>query len=299
VPDLLLGLIGGNIAASSAPLLHTLAGRHHGIAVEYRRLVPRELGKTLPQILEGCAASGFAGVNITYPYKEEAVGHVRIADEAVEALGAVNTVLFAENGMAGHNTDHTGFIAVCRAAFGAAPPGVVGLIGAGGVGRAIAFGLAELGASEVRLLDQDRTRAARLSRDLKTVHPALRVALCDDECALADGADGLINGTPVGMHGQPGLPVQQKRIAQAKWVFDAVYTPVETPFLQAARAAGLTAISGFELFLHQGIDAWKLFSGLPIPEAALRAPLEQAVFGKTDHVDPGGGAAPLTRDKIV
>ncbi len=278
MPRLLLGLIGDNIAASSAPLLHRLAGNHHGVEVEYRRLVPAELGATLPEILKDCEDQGFTGVNVTYPYKEAVTEFVRIEDPAVRALGAVNTVLFGENPPSGFNTDHSGFMALYRAAFGDTAPGAVGVVGAGGVGRAIAFGLVRLGATRIHLLDRNAKQSVGLAEDLRKTHGGTEVMVCDNEETFAAGLDGVVNATPVGMHGLPGLPLSTERIAEASWAFDAVYTPVETDFLLHARSAGLNAVSGFELFLHQGIDAWKLFSGRTVPEAALRAPLEQAVL---------------------
>ena len=71
-----------------------------------------------------------------------ATGYVTIADPLVRAIGAVNTVVFAEDGPQGFNTDYSGFMAAYRAVFGDKPPGTVCLIGTGGVGKAVAFGLA-------------------------------------------------------------------------------------------------------------------------------------------------------------
>ena len=94
--DIVLGLIGDNIAASQAPRLHRLAGELAGADVRYDRLIPRELGKDFDEVFEGCAASGYRGVNVTYPYKERAAAKVRIDDPLVRAIGAVNTVIFGE-----------------------------------------------------------------------------------------------------------------------------------------------------------------------------------------------------------
>jgi len=82
-----------------------------------------------------------------------------------------------------------------------------------------------------------------------------------------------VNATPVGMVGHDGTPLPPALMRGAHWAFDAVYTPVETRFLRDADAAGLQAISGFELFIGQAVDAWHLFSGLPLDEARLRAEL--------------------------
>lgn len=273
-----LGLIGDNIAVSQAPRLHRLAGAQNGRDVTYDRLVPRELGKDHAAILADCAAGGYRGLNITYPYKEKVAALVSIPDPMVRRLGAVNTVLFEASGPEGHNTDHTGFISAYREARGTASPGVVLLIGTGGVGRAIAFALVALGATEIRLADHDVAKAEALSEDLERARPGLRIRVGVDAGTLAAGADGIINATPVGMTGHAGLPLPRETISGA-WAFDAVYTPVETEFLAAAQAAGLQVIPGYELFIWQGVDAWKLFTGLPLDVDRLRTDLAHPETG--------------------
>ena len=87
---------------------------------------------------------GFRGVNITYPYKETVVADVVINDPLVGAMSAVNTVVFENGGLLGFNTDYSGFISAYRRVFKNHAPGKVCLIGAGGVGKAVAFGLLAL-----------------------------------------------------------------------------------------------------------------------------------------------------------
>jgi len=276
-PDLLLGLIGDNIAASSAPRLHELAGQQNGLVVRYDRLVPKALGMPFEALLEYCAGNGYRGVNVTYPYKERAARLVSIPDPLVRAMGAVNTVLFEADGMAGYNTDHSGFVAAYRAAR-KETPGVVAMIGAGGVGRAVAFGLLALGVRELRLVDRDSERVAALAAALgeaasEGAGPRVAVHVIGQAEAAAEGADGVINCTPVGMVGYPGTPVAAAALKGLRWAFDAVYTPVETAFLSDARAAGAQIVSGYELFFHQGLDAWRLFAGLPLDAERLRKSL--------------------------
>src|SRR5690606_25854699 len=133
--SLKLGLIGDNIAASKAPLLHSIAGRLSRLVVSYERLVPRDLGTDFDGTFDGCAASGYRGVNVTYPYKEQAARRVRIDDHLIRAMGAVNTVIFEPGGPVGFNTDYSGFIAAYRQARGESPAGRVCMVGAGGVRR--------------------------------------------------------------------------------------------------------------------------------------------------------------------
>lgn len=268
-----LGLIGDNIAASQSPRLHRLAGRQNGRRVVYDSLIPREQGLEFDALFARVAAGGYRGVNVTYPYKERAAGKVAIADPLVAAIGAVNTVRFDVGGPLGFNTDHSGFIAAYRRVRGSAAPGPVLMIGAGGVGRAVAFGLVALGMDDIRIADRDLPRAQALAAALAAARPGLRTSAGTDAEALATGASGLVNCTPVGMVGYGGTPLPRAAMAGAAWVFDAVYTPVDTPFLTDAAAAGLAIVSGYELFVGQGVDAWAIFTGLPLDEARLRAEL--------------------------
>ena len=277
--DLKLGLIGDNIAHSKAPLLHGLAGRLTDLAVSYERLVPREIGFSFDDLFARCAVGGYRGLNITYPYKEQAARKVRIDDALVRAMGAVNTVLFEPAGAAGFNTDYSGFIAAYRAAAATGPAGRVCLIGAGGVGKAIAFALLKLGLEAVAIADLDGAKANDLAARLRAAAPGLSVTVVADARAAAAGADGLVNCTPVGMAGHEGTPLPREAMRGARWAFDAIYTPLQTQFLQDAAAEGLTVISGYELFFHQGVDAWQIFSGRPVEAAQLRRLLTEAGAG--------------------
>ena len=278
MPDLLLGLIGDNIARSKAPLLHHLAGRLCGLDVRYERLVPREMGADFDAVFRHAATGGFRGINVTYPYKELAAARVTVEDPLVRAIGAVNTVVFPTGSGGppkGYNTDHSGFMAAYREARGETAPGAVCMIGAGGVGKAVAFGLLALGCDELRIGERNLSRAEGLARALGQARPGLRVGVTTDAAEAAQGAAGLINCTPVGMVGHEGTPLPRAAMAGAEWAFDAVYTPVDTQFLQDAGAEGLAIISGYELFFHQGVDAWALFSGRAVDPEALRAALAE------------------------
>ncbi|PKP71795.1 MAG: shikimate dehydrogenase [Alphaproteobacteria bacterium HGW-Alphaproteobacteria-4] len=271
--DLQLGLIGDNIARSRSPLLHRLAGAQNGLAVDYARLVPRDMGRDFDAVFADCARGGYRGINITYPYKERAAARLGIDDPLVRAIGAVNTVLFTPNGPKGFNTDHSGFIAAYRGARGDANPGTVCMVGTGGVGRAIAFGLVALRAPALHLVDQDRSKATALAEALRAAAPGMAVQVFATVAEAAQGAQGLINSTPIGMVGYDGSVFAPADLAGAAWVFDAVYTPVETQFLRDAEAAGLAMISGYELFFWQGVHAWQIFAGLPLDLPALRLAL--------------------------
>jgi shikimate dehydrogenase len=268
-----LGLIGDNIAASQSPRLHRLAGAQSGLDVTYDRLVPVAIGQGFEEVLETAERDGLRGVNITYPYKERVVPLVQVNDPVLAAIGAVNTVIFDPAGRRGHNTDYTGFKAAYAQVRGTRDPGVVLMIGTGGVGRAVAFGLADLGARALRLVDRDPVKAEALAGDLSRVFPDLTIELARDAEVAAREADGLVNCTPVGMVRYEGTSLAANAMEGASWAFDAVYTPRDTRFLADAAGAGLAILSGWELFFYQGVHAWQHFAGRPLDEGALRAEL--------------------------
>lgn len=259
-PPVRLGLIGDNIRASRSPALHRQCGAMTGLDVSYDLYIPPALARSFEDILASMPREGIAGTNVTLPYKERAMPLVRIANPNIARIGAVNTVRFGPEGPEGFNTDYSGFAAAWRAAWGDTRPGRVVLIGGGGVGKAIAFALIILGADEVIIIDIDRGRAKALA---KAVTDAAGDGM---RCKVGGldalrGADGVVNCTPLGMHGYPGSPVPEGWFPEGGWAFDAVYTPVQTPFRAQALAAGARFLSGWELFFQQGIDAFEIFTG--------------------------------------
>lgn len=268
-----LGLIGDNIAASRSPALHRIAGRLSGLNVSYDLLKPAELGQSFENVLAWAEASGYRGLNITYPYKERVVAHLDVRDPAVRAISACNTVLFGAGQPVGWNTDYSGFMAAYRHGFGDMRPGVVAMAGSGGVGRAIAFALCQLRTAELRLFDIDPAKSQALAKALGILSAGTTVIVAGTIEEATRGADGLVNSTPIGMVGIGGSPFPQATIAGRRWAFDAVYTPVDTPFILAAREAGLELLSGYELFFYQGVDAFRHFTGKDVPEPALRGAL--------------------------
>lgn len=275
-----LGLIGDNIRASRAPELHRQAARLAGIEVSYELYIPAELGLDFGGTFARCEADGLAGFNVTLPYKEKAAARVRVEDPMIARIGAVNTVRLGAGGAEGFNTDYSGFVAAYGDTFGAALPGTVVLIGAGGVGKAVGFGLVTLGASAIRVVDTDAAKAGALAE-------ALRAAGCPEVSvhgAAAEampGSDGVVNCTPLGMVGYGGSPLADGDFGGQSWGFDAVYTPVDTEFRGQAARAGVETMSGFELFFWQGVHAFEIFSGQPVADLeglrhALGAPERKA-----------------------
>src|SRR5207247_4670164 len=132
---------------------------------------------------------------------------------------------------------------------------IVAVIGAGGVGKAIAFALAGIGVAEIRIFDTDRAKATHLASQLDS-HG--RTSVADSVQDAMRGATGLVNGSPVGMLPNRGTPIPDVLLHKDVWVADAVYTPLWTPLLNAARANGAEVMTGRELAVYQAADAFAL-----------------------------------------
>jgi shikimate dehydrogenase len=261
-----LGLIGNNITQSRSPALQIACGLSVGRNASYDLLIPHEQGLSFEALLLRCQTLGFDGVNVTYPFKEEVLRHVSAGTAEVKRLGAANTVTFGPQGARAFNTDHTGFVAAYKARFSTRSPGRVLILGAGGVGRAIAFALANLGAEEIVLGDIDSSKSLALRDDLAQ-HDKVRVInLAGKAPPDLAGADGVINATPLGMTGRKGCVLPDKIDARPRWGFDAVYTPEHTEFSHKLAARGADMLPGYELYFHQGIQGFQLFAGVEISD---------------------------------
>jgi shikimate dehydrogenase len=159
----------------------------------------------------------------------------------------------------GHNTDTTGFARAVTELVTASSHGAVAVIGAGGVGKAIAFALAGLGIRELRIFDREHARAAALAARLDGQAIASVADRVED--ALR-GVAGVVNASPVGMLPSTSTPVPDTLLHAGLWVADAVYSPLWTPLLTAAKARGARVMTGRELAIHQAADAFELFTGV-------------------------------------
>ena len=265
-----LGLIGISISKSRSPALHEMLGELNGIETSYIMHDPENPApQAFRDTLQTLIASGYRGTNVTYPFKQLAVESAVTCNAAVQRVGSSNTlVLNEEGGIQAFNTDYTGFVRAFRSRLGDMPAGRVLLLGAGGVGRAVAFALFEVGATELSIFDLNSEGAASLAQSLQDQGFNARAISKDELAECAQAAQGLVNCTPVGHHKTPGIPLAPELFGQQQWAFDAVYTPVETEFLLAAQAAGLQIVSGFDLFIYQGIDAFEIFSGIQVDSPA-------------------------------
>jgi 3-dehydroquinate dehydratase/shikimate dehydrogenase len=206
---------------------------------------------------------GYRGFSVTIPHKENALDYVRRSRGFVEGLaqriGAVNTVLIQPDGrLSGYNTDYAGALNAITSALGVSRAALremaVAVIGAGGVARAVAAGLGDVGAA-IRIYNRTVERGEKLADDFGCSFSPL-ADLAKMEAKL------VINCTSVGMHPHvDATPLPKEWVTPDMVVFDTVYNPAETLLLRQAKEAGAKTIDGLTMFVNQACAQFELFTG--------------------------------------
>lgn len=267
----MFGLLGNPVGHSLSPPMHEAAYDELGLDARYVTFepAPDDLGAAI----EGARALGVAGLNVTIPFKRDALDYVD-PDDLAARIGAVNTVDFSDADAGtlptGHNTDAAGV----RRAFAhhdvtlADRDAVV--VGAGGAARATAFALADAGAS-VHVANRTVERAEGLA---ESVGDRATAGGLDTLDAQVPAADVLVNATSVGME-EDRSPVPADALHADLAVLDAVYRPLDTRLLREARERGATAVDGAWMLLYQGVEAFERWTDRDAPVEAMNAALRK------------------------
>jgi len=254
------GVIGWPVAHSRSPRLHGFWLEQYGIDGAY---VPLAVTPDhLEAVLRALPLMGFAGVNVTLPHKEAALGCVDHVESVARRIGAVNAVTVGEDGtLSGSNTDAFGFMENLRAGAAGFEPahGPAVILGAGGAARAVVVALADVGTPEIRIANRTPARSERLA---EAFGPACRAVSWDERAeALADAAL-LVNATTLGMSGQPPLDIALDDLPPDAVVNDIVYAPLRTPLLAAAARRGNPTVDGLGMLLHQARPCFRDWFGV-------------------------------------
>jgi shikimate dehydrogenase len=257
-----LGVIGHPVTHSLSPKMHNAAFAASGLDFVY--VAMDVMPEDLRAAVRGLGALGFRGFNVTMPHKEAILPLIDDLDEAARASGAVNTVAIEERGLRGANTDISGFLEACGESGVGFEETTVLVVGAGGAAAAVAVGVLEEGARELRILNRSLWRAEKLRQRLQENYPGVGISVQEatDPEGTARGADVIVNATYLGMKDDDPLPVPASCLGTDTAVCDAVYRlGKETGFIQLARERGLRAVSGSRMLLYQGVEAQRIWTG--------------------------------------
>ena len=261
------GLIGNPVGHSLSPPMHDAGYEELGLDARYVAFEPpADAGA---KAIRSAETLGVAGLNVTIPFKRDVLPAVD-PDPLAARIGAVNTVDFSGDRPRGYNTDAVGAVRAL-AHHGVDLTGTAVVVGAGGAGRAVAFGLADEGLA-VRIANRTASTAHELAAAVDGATGHGLDALPD---LLAD-ASILVNCTSVGMD-EDATPVPADALHGDLAVLDAVYSPIETRLLRDAAAAGATTVDGAWMLLYQGVEAFERWTGASAPVDAMNAALRDAL----------------------
>ncbi len=265
------GIIGNPVEHTMSPVIHNTLSQIMGINMAY---VPFHVKDgQLEAAVKGAYGLNILGMNVTVPYKSDVVAQLAEIDPLAEKIGAVNTLVRTEGGYKGYNTDMTGLLRAMKSDGINIEGEEVIILGAGGVGRAVAFLCAANGADKVYLLNRSVEKAdsvaAEVNKALATEHVE-PMALSDYQ-KLLRGAENryvVIQCTSVGL--SPN--VNDVVIADGdfyhyiRFGYDLIYSPRETQFMKYVTDNGGMAFNGLRMLLYQALDAFELWNGCKVSD---------------------------------
>ena len=306
----LIGLIGWPVSHSFSPAMHNAALAQLGLDWVYVPLPvrPEEVGTAVPAL----PTLGFRGVNVTVPHKQALMPFLHEIEAGAQAIGAVNTIVVVRSRGAegqgsrgageshasrqlpnysitqlpnyqlhGHNSDWIGFLADLQEKGVAVAGRDCLVLGAGGAARAVVYGLVQRGARVwllARRIEQAEAVAAAIGSEQVMARPLSQLPVI----AAGTTAPLIINSTPLGMTPDinnsiwpDDLPFPHQAV-----VYDLVYNPPETQLMRQAQAGGCQAIHGLGMLIHQGAEAFRLWTGQKPELRVMREAVWRYIQGK-------------------
>lgn len=272
-----LGIFGWPVAHSKSPEMHESAARALGIALRYERFEVAPEG--LAEAIRAQHAAGIDGYNLTVPHKVAIISLIDEVTPTARAIGAVNTVVRRDERYLGDNTDARGLVRSLEEAGVELSAARVVVLGAGGAARAAVVGLAQAGASEIRVLSRRPEQSDALCRSLAdAVGCNLEAAPLGEAGRHFRGASLLVQATSATLESNPGaqafadsLPIEA--LPDGAAVVDMVYKPLRTTLLARAEERGLQVVDGLGMLLHQGALAFEMWTGMEPPLDVMRSAL--------------------------
>ena len=273
------GILGWPVSHSLSPLLHNTAFRScckiNSVYLPFPVEKPRNSTK------EAFLELGIYGLSVTIPHKKWAAEIAVKKDELSECCGAANTLIRKGEEWHAFNTDGKGALQAMQKKIGNLKGKNFLIIGYGGSAAAIAHSLLmEQVPNCLLITGRNMQKRERFASSLLEKHPASGSAVREGPCKDLNPQeiDVIIQATPLGMQGAPQeLPIPENFIQKKHFVFDIVYHPTRTPFLQNARRKGAKIIPGYLMLLYQAVLQFELFTGQKAPSKIMERVLRRAL----------------------
>ncbi len=267
------GVAGNPVKHSLSPLMMNVAFRRETFPGVYLQLQTSKV-KDLISLAQEIPLQGFS---VTMPLKQDILKYVT-TNALTAKVGACNLVVRAQSGkLIGYNTDVIGILEPLVARLQLKGAKVL-VLGAGGAARAAVFALKERDA-DVYILNRTGETGLKLAREAKAK------TFRKDQLAKAQW-DVILNATPVGMVGNKQQSWLEPDEVNARFVFDMVYDPLETPLLRTARQKGIQVITGAEMFVYQGAEQFQIWTGKPAPREEMMRVVMHALHQRYGVPEP-------------
>ncbi|MBW1782026.1 MAG: shikimate dehydrogenase [Deltaproteobacteria bacterium] len=268
----LYGVIGNPVRHSLSPTMHNAAFSATGRNAVYLAFEVEDI----KECLRGIRALGIKGASITIPFKTSILPYLNDIDPLARRINAVNTVVNNDGMLKGYNTDARGALKALEEKTRLPGKSCI-IIGAGGAARAVGYILKEEGVA-ISIVNRSSKRGEGLARALGCEFFPLT------DVAAATG-DILVQTTPVGMHPHVDpSPVPEKVLKDGMVVLDIIYNPLETTLLKTAKARGCTTVNGMDMFIHQGVEQFRLWTGTEPPVQTMKAAVKKALLKGDDTI---------------
>jgi shikimate dehydrogenase len=268
----IFALFGNPVAHSLSPLMHNAAFQKMGIDATYCAC----RGEDLEEAIEKIKKLPLRGVSVTIPFKTAVIPYLDEIDASAQEIGAVNTIWHDDTGrLKGYNTDWIGMVRNLEESLEIKKKSFA-ILGAGGTARAAVFGIRQRGGTPV-IVNRTPERGEKLAKEFGVpFYPLAQVKGIKADC--------LINTTPIGMApDRKKSPLARDIIGRFRWVMDCIYNPLKTQLLKDAEEAGCMAINGLGMFVHQGAEQIRIWTGKEPPVELMREVVLARL--KEDHGD--------------
>lgn len=262
------GLIGNPVEHTLSPIIHNTLAAELGINMAY---VPFHVATgQLEHAAKGAYALNILGCNVTVPYKNDIVSQLVEIDDLAAKIGSVNTLVRVEGGYKGYNTDMTGLLRAMKSDDVSIDGEEIIVLGAGGVGRAVAYMCAAYGAAKVYLLNRTLDKAVGVAKEVNenTERDCVEAMALGDYKLLARKKYVVIQCTSIGLYPNVDDVVieDESFYKMVKVGYDLIYTPWETKFMSLVKAQGVKAYNGLKMLLYQGVDAFELWNDCKVSD---------------------------------
>lgn len=249
----IFGIIGNPVEHSLSPVMHNAAFKYLDIDASYFKFKV-DIGRLKDAIL-GADSLGFGGLNVTVPFKEEAINYMHL-DKLAEEIGAINTIKFGKK-IEGFNTDAAGAVMALKEVTEIERQNIL-ILGAGGAAKAVAYALSSI-SGKIFIANRTFKKGFDLARKIGGVPIRL-----DEIPSIIKSVDIVINTTTVGLNEDKSL-LYRKDLHKDMVVFDLVYSPTRTRLLREAEIVGAKTLNGIKMLLYQGAASFEIWTGVKAP----------------------------------